>query len=271
MPSLASPSLGLLASIFAGLPSLGFPSLGFCSPDFCSPDFCFAGFLLARLVCRRASARPTCLALPLGFPSPGFCSSLWLALCWLAFDVLPSLRLCPCWPCLPWLAFCSAGFSWLGSPGLLFASASALRLAAAAVAFFVLANLAGEVAGLAGDAALLLGQPLGVGAAFGLALQRLLQPDQPLDLLDVFLDPLLLALEAVGAVLAHQQFEQRLEIGLHRRLAVDGPLELLLVEQLDERFELRLGQPLFRLLDGPREELGPLGIASALPARPSSA
>ena len=137
--------------------------------------------------------------------------------------------------------------------------------------FFVLANLAGQVARLAGDAALLLGELLRVGAPFGLALQRLLQANQPLDFLDVFLDPLLLALEAVGAVLAHQQFEQRLQIGLHGRLAIDGPLELLLVEQLDERFELRLGQPLFRLLDGPREQRGPLGIARPLPAPPFSA
>ena len=99
-----------------------------------------------------------------------------------------------------------------------------------------------------------------VGAAFGLALQRFFEANQPLDFLDVFLEPLLLALEAVGAVFAHEQFEQGLEIGLDRRLAIDGPLELLLVEQLDEAIELRLGQLLFRLLDGPRQKLRPLGI-----------
>ena len=118
----------------------------------------------------------------------------------------------------------------------------------------------GQVAGLPGDAALLLGQPLCIGRAFGLALQRLLQPNQPLDFFDVFLEPLLFALEAVGAVLAHQQFEQRLKIGLNRRLPIDGPFELLLIEQLHEAVELRLGQLLFRLLDGPRQKLRPLGI-----------
>ena len=46
-------------------------------------------------------------------------------------------------------------------------------------------------------------------------------------------------------------------------MTIHGPLELLLIEQLDETVELCLGQPLLRLFDGPRQKLSPLGISDA--------
>jgi len=100
-------------------------------------------------------------------------------------------------------------------------------------ALFVLSDLFREFAGAVGDLALVFGQFALLGAAFGSALDAFLEPQDAFHFFDVFADPVLFAFQTVGAVLAQQQIEQRLDVLVGFSLQPQQALTIRLVPGLE--------------------------------------
>ena len=107
--------------------------------------------------------------------------------------------------------------------GLTFRSGLSRLLLAA---FLVLADLFGQLAGALGHFVLVLGHFARFGAALGASLNALLQPQDAFDLFDVLANPVLLAFQAVGTVLAQQHLQQPLHILMRLALQSQQPLPL---------------------------------------------
>ncbi len=123
-------------------------------------------------------------------------------------------------------------------------------------AFFVVANLFRQLAGAVGDFALVFGEFALLGAAFGSALDAFLQPQDPFHFLDVLADPVLFAFQAIRAVFAQQQLQQRLDVLLgfalqsQQALAFRFVLGLELLQRRDALVQLDARQVLFGQLQG---------------------
>ena len=121
---------------------------------------------------------------------------------------------------------------------------------------FVPRDAVGQTLGLVGDVALLFGQALGVFAPMGAVFQVLFLADEALDVLDVLLDPGLFAGQAFGPLLAHEQFQQLVQIGNQFALLVDGRGQAFFFQGFQDAAELAFDVPLAAFPDCLAEQLG---------------
>ena len=125
-------------------------------------------------------------------------------------------------------------------------------------------DLLGQPAGPLGSLTLLVGQAGGIGSRLSLSADAPLDPNQPFEFLDIFLDLVLLVAVAVEPVLRKQEGQQVVEVRPDRLLAVGGAAELLPTDPAGDLVHPGERDAVFALAEGLLEQLRPLGVGGRL-------